>query len=205
MAADGVAAPRASIVTPRNLINVGIFTALYYAALAITVPIGLIHPALMFVGSLLGLLINAIVCMLYIAKTRAPGAYTLMGLIVGLLMLINHPWITIIISTSLGAAADAVAYSGRYTRTVTNALSYAVFSVWMISPLLPILWASDEYFANLHERMDSRNADYATTFQSIFTVPHILIWAGVVFAFSFGAGLVGVRIFRKHFVRAGVA
>ena len=58
---------------------------------------------------LLGSLINAMVCMLYVAKTRALGAYTLLGLIIGLLMVATgHACVTPILSTVLGALADII-------------------------------------------------------------------------------------------------
>ena len=76
----------ARMTSPRNLINAGVFTALYFIALFGTGMLGIFHPAMMFAGWLLGIVVCAIICMLYIARTRAFGAYTVMGLVIGVLM-----------------------------------------------------------------------------------------------------------------------
>ena len=75
----------ASITSPRNLINVGVFTALYFIALFGTGMLGAIHPIMIFVGGIIGVIVEAIICMLYVSRTRAMGAYTILGLIIGIL------------------------------------------------------------------------------------------------------------------------
>ena len=143
----------------------------YFIALFGTGMLGIFHPAMMFAGWLLGIVVCAIICMLYIARTRAFGAYTVMGLVVGVLMVATgHAWITPLISTPLGLAADAVTRSGGYTRTVTNALGFSIFSMWIIGPLLPIIWASDAYFADISRSMGQ---EYADGYRSLVTVPVI--------------------------------
>ena len=150
----------ARMTSPRNLINAGVFTALYFIALFGTGMLGIFHPAMMFAGWLLGIVVCAIICMLYIARTRAFGAYTVMGLVIGVLMVATgHAWITPLISTPLGLAADAVTRSGGYTRTAANALGFSIFSMWIIGPLLPIVWASDAYFADIGRSMGQEYAD----------------------------------------------
>ena len=90
----------ARMTSPRNLINAGVFTALYFIALFGTGMLGIFYPAMMFAGWLLGIVVCAIICMLYIARTRAFGAYTVMGLVIGVLMVATgHAWITPLIST----------------------------------------------------------------------------------------------------------
>ena len=193
----------ARMTSPRNLINAGVFTALYFIALFGTGMLGIFHPAMMFAGWLLGIVVCAIICMLYIARTRAFGAYTVMGLVIGVLMVATgHAWITPLISTPLGLAADAVTRSGGYTRTAANALGFSIFSMWIIGPLLPIVWASDAYFADISRSMGQ---EYADGYRSLVTVPVIAGWAVVVAVISYGCALLGMRVLHKHFERAGVA
>lgn len=199
----GTSAAGDRITTPRNLINVGVFTAVYFVALFATGMLGAIHPTMIFIGGLLGSLINAMVCMLYVAKTRALGAYTLLGFIIGLLMVATgHAWVTPILSTVLGALADIITRSGGYVRTSTNCLGFAVFSMWGIGPMLPILWASDEYFA---KTASSMGQDYADKFQALVSPPVIGGWLVLSLLVAYACALLGMKVLHRHFERAGVA
>ena len=191
------------ITSPRNLINVGVFTAVYFVVLFAGGMLGILNPVMVLLGALAGTVVNAMVCMLYVAKTRALGAYTLLGLVIGLLMVATgHAWVTPILSTGLGLLADLITRAGGYTRTSTNALGFAVFSVWCVGPVLPVLWGSEEYFADMARRMGQ---DYADPFRELATPAVIGGWVVLVFLVAFGCALVGVRVLHKHFERAGVA
>ena len=50
----------ARMTSPRNLINAGVFTALYFIALFATGMLGIFHPAMMFAGWSLGIVVCAI-------------------------------------------------------------------------------------------------------------------------------------------------
>ena len=193
----------ANIASPRNLINVGVFTALYFIALFASGMLGAIHPIMIFIGGIIGIIVEAIICMLYVARTRAFGAYTILGLIIGILMVATgHAWVTPLVATVLGLAADTITRAGGYARTATNALGFAVFSMWAISPILPVIWASDAYFADIRESMGDT---YARDLQSLISMKFLLGWM-LVIAFVAGASaLLGMKVLRKHFERAGVA
>lgn len=74
--------------------------------------------------------------------------------------------------------------------------------MWIIGPLLPIVWASDAYFADISQSMGQ---EYADGYRSLVTVPVIAGWAVVVAVISYGCALLGMRVLHKHFERAGVA
>ena len=193
----------ASITSPRNLINVGVFTALYFIALFGTGMLGAIHPIMIFVGGIIGVIVEAIICMLYVSRTRAMGAYTILGLIIGILMVVTgHAWVTPLVATVLGLAADAITRAGGYDRTVTNALGFAVFSMWAISPILPVVWASEAYFAHIRESMGDT---YASDLQALISPMFLLVWMLLIALLAYAGALLGMRVLRKHFKRAGVA
>ena len=173
------------ITSPRNLINVGVFTAVYFVVLFAGGMLGILNPVMVLLGALAGTVVNAMVCMLYVAKTRALGAYTLLGL-----------------STGLGLLADLITRAGGYTRTSTNALGFAVFSVWCVGPVLPVLWGSEEYFADMARRMGQ---DYADTMRALFSPAVIVGWSVIMSIIACGGGLIGRFLLRKHFAKAGVA
>lgn len=203
MTASSTRPGRAGMASPRNLINAGVFSALYFIALFATGMVGFLHPVMMFAGWVLGLVICAIICMLYVARTRVFGAYALMGLIVGILMVVTgHAWITPIFSTGLGLIADAITRQGGYRSTQTNALGFAVFSEWIVAPLLPAIWASEEYMAHIEQTMGQ---EYALKLDALITPALLAVWAVAVIVISYGCALLGMRVLRRHFQRAGVA
>ena len=146
----------ANIASPRNLINVGVFTALYFIALFASGMLWAIHPIMIFIGGVIGIIV----------------------------------------------AADTIPRAGGYARTATNALGFAVFSMWAISPILPVIWASDAYFADIRESMGDT---YARDLQSLISMKFLLGWILVIALVAGASALLGMKVLRKHFERAGVA
>lgn len=64
----------------RDFINIGVFTAIYFVLVFGTGMLGIINPAMMFVGYALGLIANGAVVMLFKSRVPKIGALALMGL-----------------------------------------------------------------------------------------------------------------------------
>lgn len=196
-----LAAP-AKGLAPRDLINIGVFSAIYFAVTFIGAMIGFLGPVMMFVGFALSVLINGTVIMLFLARTRVLGALTIMGLVVGILMvLMGHVWYTLAVTPVLGILADLIVRSGRYRSGALNVLAYGVFSLWMVTPLMPIIFQADAYFAQSAQDMGQA---YADSMRRLVTPWFIAGWAVVEFLISVVSAWIGTRILRKHFVRAGI-
>ncbi len=190
-------------LTPRDLINVGIFAAIYYVVLFAAAMFGLIGPPFMLLGHTLSILANGIVISLYLARVPKVGAMTVLGLIISLLMtLTGHAWIGIFATTLLGLAADLIARSGRFRAPMRNIIAYAVFTLWYLSPLLPVLWDSAGYRADIEARM---GADYADRFSQIFNANTLVFIGAYFFIIALLGGWLGQRVLRRQFQRAGVA
>ncbi|CAM2943773.1 MptD family putative ECF transporter S component [Actinomyces slackii] len=191
------------ISAPRHLITVGVFTALYFVFFFAGGMLGIFHPAMMLIGGVVTVVLNGIVCMLMVAKTRAMWAYTIMGVVVGLLMVgTGHYWATVLVAAALGVVADLITRAGGYRRATANALGYALFSLWGIAPILPIFLNSQAYLADIEAQM---GAQYAGTFAAVFSAPVVAAWGLMTLALAYGSALVGMRILHRHFERAGVA
>ncbi|MDO5098313.1 MAG: MptD family putative ECF transporter S component [Corynebacterium sp.] len=192
-----------SIVHPRNLVVAGVFSCVYFVVMFASGFLGVFTPAMMFVGGVIGILINSMVIMLYLAKVPCFGAFTILGAVLGLGMVVTgHVWFTVIVSIILGVIADSIAYAGKYRKAVLNSLGFAVFNLWTLAPLAPIFYNADEYFRYVAESMDS--VDYAETMRNLFTPTVIIVWTCIAFVITFLAGLMGMRVLAKHFSRAGV-
>ncbi|MCI1748089.1 MAG: MptD family putative ECF transporter S component [Acidipropionibacterium sp.] len=190
-------------IAPRDLINIGVFTAIYFVVTFVSGMVGMAGPAFMFAGFLIGALVNGSVVMLFMARTPVKGAMTIMGIISGLLMVLSgHVWYTVITAGLLGFAADAIVRSGGYQSRKRDILAYGVFTLWIVTPLLPIVYQADAYFIEIGKEMGQ---PYAESMRRLFTPWIIAIWTVVAFLFALFSAWVGTRILDKHFKKAGIA
>jgi len=165
--------------------------------------LGFFGPAFMFVGWIIGLILNGPVIMLMLVRSRMFGTLTIMGSIVALLMVLTgHSWVTLPVTLVLGFLADLVARSGGYLNASRNIAAYMLVSLWMIGPLAPIFFAPDSYYADVASSMGQ---DYADSMRALFSPAVIGGWVVVAMIVACIGGLIGRFLLRKHFAKAGVA
>lgn len=189
----------------RDLINVGVFTVIYFVVMFGSGMIGLVGPWAMFIGTFVGLMLNGIVIMLYLSRVPKFGAMTLLGLLVGVPMAASQSYWTLIGLVLFGFLADIIqSQAGRAKKiSPTRAqLAYAVFCLWGVFPLAPIFLDADGYFADV---ASGYGADYAAGMRAIFQPWVIIVWQIVIFFLALIAARMGTRVAHKHFTRAGVA
>ncbi|WP_168582063.1 MptD family putative ECF transporter S component [Gephyromycinifex aptenodytis] len=188
----------------RDYINVGVFTALYFAVNFMTAMVGFAGPAFMFVGWALGILLGGIVIALFIARTPKFGALTLLGFINGLLFVMTGLWWgAVIVCTLLGLIADLIVTRGALPSIAKRVpWAYAVFSLWLVAPLFPVLFNADAYYAGIESQM---GADYSNGMRELFQTWVIGVWTICIAVLGYFGGLLGVRATAKHFARSGLA
>ena len=81
-------------------------------------------------------------------------------------------------------------------------IAYGVFSLWVAGPILPLYLQHDAYIANIGEQMGE---DYARAWDTLFSPTFMAVLLVAVFLASCLGGLLGQKMLRKHFVRAGIA
>lgn len=187
-------------MTPRDLVNVGLYTVLYFIVLCIGALGHLVTPALMLVGFGVAIVLDGTIVMLYLAKTPVFGSMTILAGLIGLAMC-GHFWATFPISLILGLIADVIAWSGHYRSRIRNVIAYGVFTLWFVCPYLPIIINSDAYYASLTARMGS---DYTHTMQSIFTPGLIIVFALCGALLGMLGAWAGTKLVDKHFAKAGM-
>lgn len=191
-------------LSAKNLVTIGVFSAVYFVIMFAGGMMGIMGPQFILVGALLAGFINAIVMMLYLVRAKTVGALTITGLLCGLLMVLTgHSWFAILFGTLFGFIGDQVAASGDFVNRSRNILGYAVFTLWGISPMMPIFINSEAYFADVAQQMNS--VEYAQQMAAIFTPTSILVITAVTFLLSCVGGYVGTKVLDKHFVKAGMA
>lgn len=189
----------------KDLINVGIFAAIYYVVSALSM-IGLLNPALMLPALGLTVLANGVVIMLFFARCSKPGPLVILGAIIGLFMtLAGHAVVTLPLILVTAALAEALRAFTDRRKPVVNIFAYAIFSLWVIGPVVPIFYMADAYFADLNQRMADRYPGYGTALQQIVGPWTVAGFEVIVFVLGLLGAWIGHLMLRKHFQRAGVA
>lgn len=197
-----VAQPKPTYFSPRHLVNMGVFSAIYLVVVIFGSLIEFLGPAFAFPGFTIAILINGTVVMLYLAKTPVFGAMTFMALPFSMFMTaMGQPWYEVPIAVALGLIGDLLIWSGRYRSRIKAILAYGIFTGWYVVPLLPIALNGPAFFARVAARSNQARADQmAAVFQ-----PWIIYTWGIVCIFiGFVGAWIGTKILTKHFVKAGL-
>ena len=187
-------------LTGRDLINIGIYSAIYFVislALAFT---GLIPVMLLLLSSMYGL-ICGIPFMMFLTRVKKPGMILIMSAIMGILMFVTGmTWMPIPFSILTGLLSELVYRSGGYKSMRAAVLTAGVFPLWACGNYLPLFLQREQYFAD----RASYGQEYADAV--IRMTPNWMFPALLVMTFVFGilGGLIGKKLLKKHFLKAGI-
>ena len=189
----------------RDLITVGIFTALYFVINFLFMLLSGLHPYLWVFMPAIDALFAGIPFMLACAKVPKFGTVFIIGMVPSLIYFITGMFTPLILGLMLASCvvAEIIRAATRYESFAGNAVAYAVFGFGMCGSPLP-LWAfHDSFVAQIAAQ--GMGADYLATLETAAN-PGMLV---AMFAATFVAGLIGAYIargmFKKHFVKAGLA
>ena len=185
----------------KDLINIGIFAAIYFVVVFAVSMLG-VNPIFIPLLDVLVPLIGGIPMMLYYTKIQKFGMLTITGVICGLFFfLIGYTWIGLVGWTLGGILADIVLKAGQYKSFKVTFLSYACFCLGMMGCPANLWIAGQSYWENIHSSMGDQ---YAETLQSM--MPSWMMYAGFLILFVGGicGALLGHKMLKKHFERAGI-
>lgn len=191
-------------INVRDLVNIAIFSVVYILSFYIPGMLGFFGPPFMFVGWIIGIVLGGIVLMLLMARVPKVGTLSVVGLITGLIMTPGHTALVLVACPLFGFVADLIMSNCgkndalQATRAI---LAYAVFKLWIVVPLIPIIFNADAYYKTITATMGQ---EYSDSMRSLFTPTIIGIWAVVIFIVALSSGWLGARTARKHFHRAGL-
>ena len=188
-----------------DLITIGVFTAIYFALVAVCT----FASAIIFAGfgsillPALCALVAGCVYMLLVARLGKFGGITVMGLVMGLFFLVSGHFVLAFLANIVCAvAADLIAAVGKYRSKIGILISYVVFSYGLTGPILPLWFMKDAYVASLEAK--GKDAAYIDgVFAQVNTGSFWLAMAAVLVCALIG-GWFGQRMMRKHFAKAGI-
>ena len=186
----------------KDLINIGIFTALYFVVMFIVAFTGYI-PIFMVIMPALCTFVGAIPFMLFMTRVRKFGMVTIMGILLGLLtFLLGRPWPSVLIGALAGLLADLYLKGGNYNSIQRACIGHAIFSLWVVGMALPL------YFGYRDAYLESLRAGYGDAYVEAITgyTPAWMFWVmtALIALGGYLGALVGAKILKKHFVKAGM-
>ena len=184
----------------RDLINVGIYTAIYFVIMMAVAMLGLI-PIFLPLLSVIVPILGGIPFMLFLTKVRKPGMVFLMAMIMGIMLLLTGmgPW-PLLTCAVAGILSELVLKSGRYKSVKKSILSYGIFSMWIWGNYLPLFTDYEGYFAQ-RESYGQAYIDAVQRLMPLWMAPVLLtscLVCGII------GGNLGKALLKKHFEKAGI-
>ena len=184
----------------RDLINIGIYGAIYFVILFAVAMLGMI-PIFLPLLSVLVPILGGIPFMLFLTRVKKPGMIFILSMIMGILMLLTGmgPW-PLLTCAIAGLLAELMFKSGAYRDAGKAVITYGLFSMWIFGNYLPLFTDYEGYFA---QRADYGQAyiDAVQKLMPLWMTPVLLI---ACFVCGIIGGLLGRALLKKHFEKAGL-
>ncbi|WP_375002935.1 MptD family putative ECF transporter S component [Aeromicrobium sp. CTD01-1L150] len=191
-------------MSPRDLINIGIFAALYIVVTFAINMLGFINPAIMLVSMCAAIVAGGVPFVLFLTRVTHAGMILVFALMVsGLLVLTGHPPVSLAVTLVVAGVAELIVHRGGYRSPRSYVLAHAAYAVWYIGPWLPLFYDRDNHLESIG--MDQMGASYSAKAESLLSVELMAGFGASTIVFGLLGGLLGVRLLHKHFRRAGLA
>ena len=185
----------------KDLITIGIFSAIYFVINFAFMLLGGIHPVLWMLMPGFIAVFAGIPFMLMVAKVQKLGAVFLMGLITALIYFATGQF-TLVILISMASTcilAEVVRVVTKYNSFKGNSIAYVIFSLGMVGSPLPIWLFKADFLAQITEQ--GMPADYVAAVEALSSNAMLI----VLFVAPIIGGIIGAFIarglFKKHTLR----
>lgn len=186
----------------KDLINVGVYTTMYAVitcALAFLSLMPIFYPLLTVICPIAG----GIPLMLFLTKVKKFGMITLMGVLMGIIMLLTGMgYFCIFTGLGFGLLAELVIKSGGYASAKKSVLASGVFSMWYIGNYVTFFIARESRYQDI---ATGYGTEYADALFSYFPDWTFLVLLASCFVSGIVGGLLGKSLLKKHFQKAGIA
>lgn len=193
---------RSNKLQAKDLINVGIFTAIYFVIFFAGMMLGYIPIFIPLLG-----LVCPILCgipfMLYLTKVKKFGMVSLTGIILGLLNLVMGSGVLVLIfGIIFGVLGDVILRTGKYQSWKCTLLGNGVFSLWIMGYVSRMFLTRDTFFASLVSSYGQEYVDTLMSYTPGWTYPVLFV---VTFIGGILGALLGKAVLKKHFEKAGIS
>lgn len=185
----------------KDLVNIAIFSVIYFVGLfVIGTPLGFLvvtYLAFPFTVSV----VLGIAVLFCLAKTPKPFALFIFAAFPGCLMtLMGHTPVVVIHSLIVAILAELVRKLFGYKTIKGSIVGYAVMSLWLCGAFWQIFLLKDQYYTLTEKMMGAAYAEQLVSLP-IWIMPMLYVTS---FAGGILGGLLGAKVLKKHFVKAGL-
>ncbi len=185
----------------KDLINVGVFTAIYLVVVMGFAMLGFI-PVFMLTYVVLMPVFGGIVFMLFLTKVKKFGMVLLMGILFGIIMwLTGMSYYALVIGTVTSLITEIILKGGQYKSAKRAVLANGVFSIWIWSNYVPLFFFADKYWST-RQSFGQEYIEALTKLMPLWMCPVLFVSC---FVFGILGGLLGLKLLKKHFAKAGIA
>ena len=192
------------VLQGRDLITIGIFSAIYFVINFAFMLMGGFHPLLWILMPGFIALCSGIPFMLMCNKVQKFGSVLLMGIITGLIYFATGQFTIVILVTFLIACISGELARGLsgYQNYWGNTIAFVCFSLGMTGSPLPIWLMRDQFFAQITEQGMSES--YVTTLEAVSSTGMLIVLFMAPIIGAVIGSLITKKMFKKHFQKAGI-
>jgi energy-coupling factor transport system substrate-specific component len=184
----------------KDLINVGIFTAIYFVIVFAVAMLGVI-PIFMPLLCVIVPILGGVPFVLFLTRVKKFGMILIMSIIIGILMLLTGMgYFALIVGAVSGLIAEFVYKSGGYKSALKAVLTSGIFSIWIWGNYILLFINREAYFAT-RQSFGQEYIDTLTSLIPVWMCPVLLVTA---FVCGIIGGLLGRALLKKHFTKAGI-
>lgn len=185
----------------KDLVNVGIYSAIYFVIVFAVAMLGMIpimYPMLAVIVPIVG----GVVFMLFLTKVKKFGMIWIMSIIMGIMMLLTGmSFYSLVVGIFSGLAAELIYKSGRYASSSKAVLTNGVFSLWIAANYLLFFLNRESYLAS---RTEMIGPEFAEAVNAMLPPWSFVVLVVVCFICGLIGGLLGKKLLAKHFKKAGI-
>lgn len=188
----------------KDLVNIGIFSALYMAiAMVVMIPVG-IAPILWLLWPGIAGLFGGVFFTLLLTKVPKMGASLLLALISGILFFATGEctWVIIVTFAIDGLLAEVMRKVLGYKSFKGIALAGGFCAIGFIGSPLPMWLFQESYMKSIEEM--GMGAEYVEGLQSMISAGSFIGMLAVAFIGGLLGTLIGHKMLKKHFEKAGI-
>lgn len=187
----------------KDFITVGIFTAILIVVEFLCGMLGYIHPYIVASYVVMIPLVGAIPMMLFYTKIEKFGMITIMSVLIAIIMFVlGMGYLGAPLIVAAGVIADLIAKSGKYKSFKKTILSYGVFCLWICANYFPVIVTADSYRKDLLD--GGYSSDYCDDLFRAINEKTIAVLLILCFVFGCIGAVIGKKVVKKHFEKAGI-
>ncbi|AXY25092.1 ABC transporter permease [Suicoccus acidiformans] len=193
----------------QDFITTGIFAALYFIIISISLGLCVLVAPLLGLGypffyvPIIVALLGGAIFMLLALRVQKFGALTFLGCVFGVFNFISGLFPkSLLISLPIALLADYIACRSRYQSRKGLLVSYVVFAYNCVGPMVSMLADKDGFTQALVDM--GRSMEYVETIYNQMSTGMTVGVLLAIFVCALIGGYFGQYLTRKHFVKAGI-